>query len=162
MKKIRNILIVFTIMLSLTANAQRTTFGFYKVGMCQVDADSYYTVGDTSFVLVNGEIRYVGNYVTFDYGDKERFYSVVETKHSGNNHSHVLWSTQETVVAYWHDNDNIMGLIATEPQDKFDNTLTLIIHYLTKTTQYKGKNKYPGKDEIKIIVPKKKENKSIY
>ena len=62
----KKLLIIFFILVSFSVNAQRETFGFYKISVSKVDSKDYYAVGDTSFTLVNGEIRFSGSYVTID------------------------------------------------------------------------------------------------
>lgn len=161
----RKLMIIFIILVSLSLNAQRSTFGFYKIGVCKVDAEELYPVTDTSYTLVNGEIRFVGNYVTIDNGKNEDFYNITETSRSGINNTHILWNTHETVVAHWADNGVTLGVISTEPDNKYSNTLTMVTYYLTKHMVYRGNNKYPKKGEVKIKPPSKNKtikNNSIY
>lgn len=158
----RRLMIIFIILVSLSLNAQRSTFGFYKIGVCKVDAKEFYPIGDTLYTLINGEIRFVGNYVTFDYGNEdERFYTITETTKDGDDHTHILWNTRETLVACWTTNGTTMVIISTEPDNKFDSILTVVIFHLTKRTMYRGNNKYPKKGEVKIKPPKKKENQNL-
>lgn len=161
----RKLWIIFIILVSLSLNAQRATFGFYKIGICEVDAEELYPVTDTTYTFANGEIRFVGNYVTIDNGKDENFYNITETSRSGTNNTHILWNTRETVVAHWADNGTTLGVISTEPTDKYSNTLIMVTYYLTKHTVYRGNNKYPKKGEVKIDFPSKNKaikNNSIY
>lgn len=159
----RNLMIILIILVSLSLNAQRTTLGFYKIGVYEVDAEEFYPVTDTAYTLINGQVRFVGRYVTFDWGDTEYFYTVVETTIDGPRHSHVLWSTRETIIAHWTEGGSIITVMNTKTESKYSNTLLVLVYHLTKTTETRGNNKYPNKGEIKIISPKKKEvSKSIY
>ena len=145
--------------MSLSVSAQRSTFGFYKVSVFEIDANSYEPVSDTSSTLANGEVRFVGNYVTFDYSSNgERFYNITETTIDGKHHSHVLWSTKETLVAQWSEGGSEILLVTTQPESKYDNTLTVMVHHLTKKTESLGTNKYPKKGEVKIKPLKSKED----
>lgn len=155
----RKLLIIFIILVSLSLNAQRATFGFYKIGICKIDAEELYPITDTIYTLTNGEIRFVGNYVTIDDGNNENFYNITETSRSGVNNTHILWNTRETVVAHWADNGTTLGVISTKPTDKYSNALIMVTYYLTKRTVYRGDNKYPKKGEVRIDLPSK--NKTI-
>jgi len=155
----RALTIIFIILVSLSTQAQRSTHTFYKIGVYQVDADDFYVVGDTIFKLGNGEVRFVGNYVTFDYGEGlGRFYSIVENKHEPPEHSHILWSKSETAVALWVEGTYELLLSSVKPNE--ENLLTVVTHYLTHSIEYSGGNEWPDPDSVRIIKPKSKDNKT--